>query len=768
MNSLGPLTFLSPLYLIGMASAAIPLVIHLSRSRRQKKMRFSTTRFFTDEFLRSYRMSRLKELVLLACRMALCALLAMALAQPLLAPPRGGVTAGGSGGGSRTVALVLDNSASMGYVEDGVPLLRRAQDAAAAVVGGLKPGDRVAIVLAGRHAAGPEVLLAEPTDRLDDARQAITGVEVEALGTDLTGAIAKAEALVKNAPTANKEVFIFSDLQDSGWEIPEGRTVEANASDVSFVFVRVRPQKDVKNVGVTAIQYAAARPMVGAPFAIRPLLSVTDPALDAVTVRLFVDGEKVGEQKVERLQTGRWAAPRFHHTFAKGGWHSGTVEVEDKTMPLDNRRHFALEVIETVKVLAVNGAPSQVRRLDELFFLNLALTAGTEEQPSPIAMDTIAPPALATADLAKYPLVILANVESLTADAVERLEEFTANGGSLLFFLGDKVNPVFYNETLAGGNRRNGGVLPAKLREVEGNPAGEKDVATVGAVNFDHPALAAFGDPKFAALSGQSVAFKALWRADADPAAVLMRASTGSPLLLEKQFGRGRVMLFTSTADRDWTNFPIRPAFLPWTHRLVAYLAQGPVGAQSFHRTGDLVPLASASDTLGPILVKKPNGAVAPASADDDGEGLVFADTAQVGVYSVLTPDQKGTAGLFAVNLERDESDLTYLDDFLAESSEEPGDRTAKVEKGLSKLLDRPLVTFLEDPTRVSDVSAGGRTGWKLWDSVLLVVLAIGLFEPWLANRISARLYGKPRIEMRGPRGEGRVGLVAGGRGAMK
>ena len=74
--------FLSPLYLIGLVSALIPLIIHLSRSRRTKKMRFSTTRFFTDQFLRSYRMSRLKELLLLVCRMALFGLLAMALARP--------------------------------------------------------------------------------------------------------------------------------------------------------------------------------------------------------------------------------------------------------------------------------------------------------------------------------------------------------------------------------------------------------------------------------------------------------------------------------------------------------------------------------------------------------------------------------------------------------------------------------------------------------------------------------------------------------------
>src|SRR6516225_6660005 len=116
------LTFLSPLLLIGMVSAAIPLIIHLSRSRRTKKMRFSTTRFFTDQFLRSYRMSRLKELLLLALRMALCALLAIALARPLYQPEGRAFIPGGS----RAVIFVIDNSASMGYSENGLSQLDRA------------------------------------------------------------------------------------------------------------------------------------------------------------------------------------------------------------------------------------------------------------------------------------------------------------------------------------------------------------------------------------------------------------------------------------------------------------------------------------------------------------------------------------------------------------------------------------------------------------------------------------------------------------------
>src|SRR4051794_21278149 len=83
---LGPFTVPAWGYLFGLLAALIPLIIHLSRSRRTRKMRFSTTRFFTEQFLRSYRMSKLRELLLLVCRMALFALLAMALTGVLYNP----------------------------------------------------------------------------------------------------------------------------------------------------------------------------------------------------------------------------------------------------------------------------------------------------------------------------------------------------------------------------------------------------------------------------------------------------------------------------------------------------------------------------------------------------------------------------------------------------------------------------------------------------------------------------------------------------------
>jgi hypothetical protein len=489
--------------------------------------------------------------------------------------------------------------------------------------------------------------------------------------------------------------------------------------------------------------------MAGVPFTIRPLVAISGDDGRDVNVRLHIDGVKVGEQRLERQPNGRWAMPRFTHIFEQGGWHSGSVEVDDTVLPLDNARSFALEVLSSVKLLAVNGAPSSVPRLDELFFLRLALAAHNEGQKSPFdigAGDIVTPAELPRVDLGKYPLVVLANVETLPEAAVSKLEDFVEAGGSLLVFLGDRVQPGFYNETLSGAGRRHGGLLPARLAGIEGK-AGGKDIAHIGGADYGHPALAAFQDARFASLVGRSVGFQALWRLEAEPADVLMKTNTGLPLLCEKSFGKGRVLLFASTCDRDWTTFPIRPVFLPWTHLLVSYLAQHSLSHQAFYHTGEVVRLPASTVAPGaPLLVKGPRGTVGTLSLSlDDPPAFVFPDTTQPGVYTLHSSEQKTPVGMFAVNLENVESDLTYLDDVIAGTEEPAGaERNERIEKELQRQMNRPLVVYLDSSTQLESGLDTLRQGVQLWNVLLWIVLVIGLFEPWLANRISARLYGKP------------------------
>jgi hypothetical protein len=221
------------------------------------------------------------------------------------------------------------------------------------------------------------------------------------------------------------------------------------------------------------------------------------------------------------------------------------------------------------------------------------------------------------------------------------------------------------------------------------------------------------------------------------------------PLLCERRFGKGRVLLCASTCNRGRTNFPMSSSFLPWTHQLVCYLAQKPVGQHGFFLTGEAVPIpVSVAEGVSAVAVRKPDGSQGYATMTRDADKpLEFTETEQAGVYT-LHPGHKNRMQKFAVNLDPFESRLTYLDDLLAARSSagaaEPADQ--RVQAGFKEFLPgRPLVHFVGNPSHVVQASEEARGSINLWWTLLWVVLVLVLFEPWLANRISVRHYAKPR-----------------------
>jgi hypothetical protein len=255
-------------------------------------------------------------------------------------------------------------------------------------------------------------------------------------------------------------------------------------------------------------------------------------------------------------------------------------------------------------------------------------------------------------------------------------------------------------------------------------------------VDYDHPALASFEDPKFGNLS--SVSFRSLYRLEpTDGGVVLMRASSGgaaggAPLLVEKRCGQGRVMLFASTIDRDWTSFPVRPSYLPWVYRLTSYLAQERLAKLPVVATGSRVTIPfSAGEGFPQVLVKKPDGTTGHATiGTDPASPLEFNSTDEPGVYTIIEQGSDAGLKLFVANLDGDESRFEPL---LASETEVK-----------ESFANSTRVAFVADPTRVTEASLQVRRGFSLWDAILVAVLAIALVEPWLANRISKRHYGKP------------------------
>ena len=133
------MTFLTPLFLLGLAALAIPVLIHLTQRERTTVVEFPSLMFLKKIPYESVKRRRLRDLLLLALRAAALALIIAAFARPFL---RGSELVA-SGGGAREVVVLLDRSYSMGAADTWA----RAQQAARQAVQGLTGLDRVSLVL---------------------------------------------------------------------------------------------------------------------------------------------------------------------------------------------------------------------------------------------------------------------------------------------------------------------------------------------------------------------------------------------------------------------------------------------------------------------------------------------------------------------------------------------------------------------------------------------------------------------------------------------
>lgn len=136
---MGSLAFLTPLFLYGALGALFPLLLHLIKRERARKRVFSTIRFLKQSQRQIVRQQRLRRILLLLSRMAVCALLAMIFARPFLQDSASSAFAGPD---PKAMALVMDTSYSMGFGARLDLVKRRARE----LISELHPGDQITLI----------------------------------------------------------------------------------------------------------------------------------------------------------------------------------------------------------------------------------------------------------------------------------------------------------------------------------------------------------------------------------------------------------------------------------------------------------------------------------------------------------------------------------------------------------------------------------------------------------------------------------------------
>ena len=618
------MNFLTPLFLVGLAGLAIPVLLHLIQRERKQVVQFPSLMFLRRIPYQSVRRRRIRHWLLLAMRAAALALIVLAFARPFF---RGADPSVSAAGGAREVVILVDRSYSMGYGDRWT----RALAAARSAVEGLSGADRASIVFFG---STPDVALRSTSDK-GRLQAALASAQLSADATHYGPVLKLAGSILAESTLPRREVVLVTDFQRGGWRGADG----VRLPDGAVLTPVAVTDAETANLAVTPVAIERST------FSDQERVTVTagianhgGKAVDAAEVTLEVNGRPIQTQRA-RIEPNASTSISFAPVTLTGDEVRASVRLGNDAMVRDNAFHFTVAAGRPVRTL-LSGRPGG---RDSGLYLARALSVGDTPRFAQISRDA---EALTDDDLQPGSIVILNDVQLSSATA-GRLGKFVERGGGLLVVASQRGT---WPQDRAA-------VLPAIPGEAIDRSRGQ--AARLVGLEYGHPVFEPFRAPRSGDFSAaRFYGYRALTLQPG--ASVLARFDDGAPALVERRVGAGRVLVWASSLELEWNDLAVKPIFLPFVHQLARHLAS--------YREPE--PWLTVGEVLDPSRTMAGQGSdirtvVSPSGQRItlDPEGGDVVELTEQGFYELR--GQAATAGpaaTVAANVNLAESDLTPLD----------------------------------------------------------------------------------------------------------
>jgi hypothetical protein len=658
--------FFTPWFLAGAAAVGLPIWLHLLKRHKTDPKLFPSLMFFEFRETSSVKHRRLDHILLFVLRTLMLLLLALLFASPFI---RRSVAASD---GKKLTVVAIDRSFSMRDADR----LDRAKNQAMQVLGNLKPGDQAQVIAL----AGQVQALTQLTTDSAALRSAVAAVQPGDSRASF-GELARYLRTLSEAQKLPIEVHLASDLQKSA--MPPGFADLRLAPATTLVFHPVggaAKNWTVENVVSPRRVFDPKRVKIQATIA-----GFGTPAAKR-TVTLLLNGRELQSKSVDVPENGR-APVEFLGLDAPYGFSKGEVRIDAAdSLPADDHYYFSTERADPRKVLFIDDG----RHARAELYFRVALDSSGD---GGFQLESLHPDQAASANLASYAFVVLNDLSSVPQNLESSLEHYVNAGGSALVVLGPGsavlprvpvLDEAIQASSYAG---REGGLF-----------------LTVTDLDSGHPALRSvdrFNGVKF---------YQAIHVSTAK-SRVLAKLNDGTPLVLERAIGEGKVLAFTSTFDNVLNDLPIHASWVPFVAQSALYLGGGgaeqpvnlPVDSYVELRAGD--GKGAAAEVLGP-----------------DGKRMLSLDEAvkarnfaldREGFFEIKTA--AGRRSLVAVHADRRESDLAPIP---------------------AETLDLWKGTGSSDSTPGGGPGAAGGPDepWGLWPYILLLLLGVAVAESVVAD----------------------------------
>ena len=779
------MAFLNPLFLFGLLATGIPLVIHLWNRRRVVTIDFSSLIFITAAHRENARRFQLRQLLILLLRMAIIALIALALARPFLTLglPVASVRA------KTDVIIVLDNSYSMAYQDINGIRLDKAKTLATDIIDTLRHGDRAALILMSDI---PKPVFRQLTPDIESVTAAINDTETSYRTTNVQPSLELAHEILTESEQLNKEIYLISDFAQNGWA-NWNRLPNRSGARISLIPVA---EGEAHNTSIKEIRPSNQLIGVDLPFKLNvTTVNHSVAPLNQNILTLFIGGEKQKTMSFS-VAANESLNTTLTYNFSTPGTHIGYLTLTDDRLNIDNQRYFALDALGEVRVLCVG---------EQTEYLTLALNPHTDSrQPSAVSSqqrdfltdrqqlslrskhNTMILPTQCTPDefvtfpLEDYDVIVLADVLTMSRQMSAQLREFTRHGKSIIVFVSDRSNATSYNEP-------DNVWLPAQL----GSLLTWTPPQRVQVYEETHPIFDIFPSDGFSMQYAPQF-YNGIALQPSSESNVIARFGDDTPFLVERSQGTSTVLLYncgllvqqttpsmesglqtlptTSTRTTTYTNdLLVNPYFLPMLQQSVlyttiasnnlltwgghigdTYTAHYPRSAGGKASIRLMETVSSQQEEIGSAetsLLRETDSPNHPLDSDtrqqstsgwfdpiailpiaEDGT-LRFQGTERPGIYQVEVRTQDSIQrDFFAVNVDTTEADLTEIP--LAQA-------VARV--GAQATADQEI----DGTTIAADAYNVKRHGREIWGELLVLVVCLMLLESFLSNRESTLAAGE-------------------------
>ncbi len=676
------LSFLNTVVLFGLIGVGLPVLIHLFARQKIRKILFSTTTFIKQVHTVRLKRIRLRQLLLLILRCLAIFFLIMGFARPTIRSH----AISGSGTGSSSMVLIVDRSLStarQGLVEQENQWVKN-------ILEFMKDGDEVAVV--------PTVNPEEKESGFAHDPQAILrqieGKRTNFLKGKIDESLKKSSLLLSQSKNLNKEIYLISDLQASEFITRPDSAFYKNWNDPLFV-LPIEGELNNLAVGQVGIENQILQPQM--PVRIfAEIANYGNQKIQNCLVRAFIE-DQVMAQKAIDLEAGQKQRVIFPLRIAQTGWVRCRIQIDEDNFPQDNEGFLVFRIPETIRVLLLGKNREAIRPLE------LALRP-QKENSGIFQMERAFYGEHWIDKIGKVDVILISNYPAFQPDESQRLRQFVESGGGIFLIPGSDIDIDNYNrfclKPWAG----------IEFGAVMGNPAGSQGYYSLRSLDSNHPVFE--GVFQSESVKFQPLRFYRVLDVIGKMPESVLSLQNKICLLGEIPTGKGKLFLFTSSLDPQWSDMVYSSLFAPLIYRSVFYLSQGMEDRKTI-LTGQTVAVAVDTESVASkYRIEIPDGSEIKILPEIKRDRFVlhFSDTFLTGFYRFYE-DEK-LIGIKAVNIDPEESDFRVMD-----------------EKALHSYFGPIDFQIVPKNDRLAEQISAVRWGRELWKQMLLFGLLVLVIE---------------------------------------